>query len=108
MAWLAARDANAPKPPTYDLAFKTGVQTNIDMIVKRAETMACKLERDQVLYGIHSYRSSLRPWLSFQAMQQSSTNSMTIPVCHTVVNLISAATNPFNLIKMTEPYHPWF
>ena len=33
---------------------------------------------------------------------------MQTPVVQTVVNLIATATDPFNLMKMTEVYIPWF
>ena len=84
------------------------VQANIDMIVKRAETMACKLEREQVCrsYGLDRWCPAHASVI--QATQASGTNNNAIPVCQTVVNLISTATNPINLVKMTEPYHPWF
>lgn len=32
----------------------------------------------------------------------------TVPVIQTVTNLISSATNPIQLTKMGEMYHPWF
>lgn len=44
MTWLHGRG----KPWNFDLAFRTNVAENIKGVVKRAETMACKLERDQV------------------------------------------------------------
>lgn len=36
------------KPWAVDLAFRQNVAANIDGVVKRAETMACRIERDQV------------------------------------------------------------
>lgn len=44
--WLATRG----KPYAMDLNFRQQVAMNIDHIVRRAETMACKLEREQVCY----------------------------------------------------------
>jgi hypothetical protein len=39
------------KMAPIDLQFRQYVAQNIDHIVKRAETMACKLEREQVGFG---------------------------------------------------------
>ena len=44
MTWNAIRQ----RPSPVDLAFRQHVSQNIDHIIKRAETMACKLEREQV------------------------------------------------------------
>jgi len=44
MTWLHGRG----QPWTFDLSFRTNVATNIDGVIKRAEVMACKTERDQV------------------------------------------------------------
>jgi|HubBroStandDraft_1064217.scaffolds.fasta_scaffold1700189_1 transformation/transcription domain-associated protein len=42
--WLHGRG----KPWTFDVSYRASVAANIDGVVKRAETMACKLEREQV------------------------------------------------------------
>lgn len=39
------------KPWTFDISFRSNVAANIDGVVKRAETMACKAEREQVFDG---------------------------------------------------------
>jgi len=44
MTWLHGRG----KPWTFDLAFRQNVALNTEGVVKRAETMSCKIERDQV------------------------------------------------------------
>jgi len=44
MTWLHGRG----QPWTFDISFRTNCAANIDGVVKRAEVMACKLERDQV------------------------------------------------------------
>ncbi|THV08510.1 hypothetical protein K435DRAFT_832965 [Dendrothele bispora CBS 962.96] len=80
--WLITRN----RSPTVDLNFRQHVTINIDSIVKRAETMACKIEREQALQG----------------------STPTMPVVMTVINLISTATNPIQLAKMGEIYYPWF
>lgn len=36
--------------PQIDMNFRIHVAGNIEAIIKRAETMACKLEREQVSY----------------------------------------------------------
>ncbi|EGO01921.1 hypothetical protein SERLA73DRAFT_166433 [Serpula lacrymans var. lacrymans S7.3] len=84
MWWLH----NRKQPWTFDISFRTSVAANIDGLVKRAETMACKLEREQ---------AAANP-----------SNPGSAPVVQTVTNLISTATNPIQLMKMTENYHPWF
>lgn len=44
MTWLHGRG----KPWTFDLSFRTSVADSIKGVVTRAETLACKLEREQV------------------------------------------------------------
>lgn len=84
MTWLHGRG----QPWTFDLSFRTNVTTNIEGVVKRAEVMACKVERDHAL--------------------ANNSNPGSTPVVQTVTNLISTATNPMQLMRMTEIYHPWF
>jgi transformation/transcription domain-associated protein len=64
------------------------VAENIKGVVKRAETMACKLEREQAI--------------------QNSQNPTNKVIVHTVKSLVDTATSPINLMKMTEIYNPWF
>ena len=45
MTWLHGRG----KPWTFDLSFRTSVAESIKGVVTRAETLACKLEREQVI-----------------------------------------------------------
>ncbi|EJF61235.1 atypical/PIKK/TRRAP protein kinase [Dichomitus squalens LYAD-421 SS1] len=73
--------------PQIDVSFRMSVSANIESVIKRAETMACKIEREQ---------------------QQTVQTANTTPVVQTVANLISTATNPLNLVKMGEAYVPWF
>ncbi|KAI9001012.1 atypical/PIKK/TRRAP protein kinase [Trametes punicea] len=87
MTWL--HQHHRGKVPQIDMSFRLNVAANIEGVVKRAETMACKLEREQ-------------------ALQQNAQNLSTTPIVQTVANLISTATNPLNLVKMTETYVPWF
>jgi len=84
MTWLHGKG----KPWNFDLAFRTNVAENIKGVVKRAETMACKLERDQAV--------------------QNSQNPINKVVVHTVKSLVDTSTSPINLMKMTEIYNPWF
>ncbi|KAJ7638852.1 FAT domain-containing protein [Roridomyces roridus] len=85
MNWIRARPGNAG---SNDPNFRKFVAANIDSIVKRAETMACKVEREQAV--------------------QNPTAPVMAPVVQTVTNLISSATNPIQLTKMGEMYTPWF
>lgn len=73
--------------------------------MQRAETLACKLEREQVRLSLtmHYWHISL----FLQALNNPQTPG-TAPVLQTVTNLISAATNPVNLAKMNELNFPWF
>ncbi|KAI0650812.1 atypical/PIKK/TRRAP protein kinase [Trametes meyenii] len=87
MTWM--HQQHRGKAIQIDMNFRLSVTNNIDNVVKRAETMACKLERDQ-------------------ALQQTAQNMSNTPVVQTVSNLISTATNPVNLVKMTELFVPWF
>ena len=43
MTWLHGRG----KPWTFDLSFRTSVAESIKGVVTKAETLACKLEREQ-------------------------------------------------------------
>ncbi|TFK43492.1 hypothetical protein BDQ12DRAFT_731508 [Crucibulum laeve] len=83
-SWMSARG----RPWAIDQIFRQGVAANIEGVVKRAETMACKAERESAT--------------------QNGGSSMTVPVVQTVTNLISSATNPLQLAKMGELYNPWF
>ncbi|KAH7887705.1 hypothetical protein F5I97DRAFT_1804974 [Phlebopus sp. FC_14] len=84
MTWLHGKN----QPWTFDISFRTNVAANIDGVVKRAEVMACKLEREQAA--------------------SNPNNPGSVPVVQTVTNLISTATNPIQLMRMSEIYHPWF
>ncbi|TFY82719.1 hypothetical protein EWM64_g1298 [Hericium alpestre] len=86
MTWLHGRG----KPWTFDLSFRQNVAMNTDGIVKRAETLACKIEREQALANPNNPCPAQ------------------VPVVQTIINLIASATDPINLMKMTEIYHPWF
>jgi transformation/transcription domain-associated protein len=77
------------RPWAIDQNFKNYVVAHIEGIVKRAETMACKLERDSAQLINNGLGSA-------------------VPIVQTVTNLISTATNPIQLAKMGELYQPWF
>ncbi|KAL4241981.1 DNA Damage Response and Repair Kinase [Abortiporus biennis] len=87
MTWMYQRQQQRTWS-TLDVSFRASVAANIEAIVKRAETMSCKAEREQAM--------------------QNSQNPNTPLVMQTVTNLISSATNPQNLTKMTEMFIPWF
>jgi len=86
ITWLQARNRSW----TVDLAFRQNVQVNIDTIMKRIETMGCKIEHDQA----RSKPSDPAPSLQ--------------SVMGTIINLVGSAADPINLMKMTEIYSPWF
>ncbi|KAF8205015.1 hypothetical protein BJ912DRAFT_18961 [Pholiota molesta] len=83
-AWLSMRG----RAWHIDGDFRKSVAAHTEQIVKRAEIMACKLERDN-------------------AAINNGLNA-NVPVVQTVTNLISSATNPIQLAKMGELYQPWF
>ncbi|KIK68099.1 hypothetical protein GYMLUDRAFT_36928 [Collybiopsis luxurians FD-317 M1] len=77
--WLIQRN----RAVTIDQGFRQAVNLSIDAVINRAEAMACKVDREQ-----------------------AATNP--VPVLQTVINTISASTNPVQLAKMGELYYPWF
>ncbi|TFK23272.1 atypical/PIKK/TRRAP protein kinase [Coprinopsis marcescibilis] len=82
-AWMSMRG----KPWTMDSVFRQSMAANIDNVVKKAEALGCKQERE----------NSLQPGV--------------VPanvVLQTVTNQISTSTNPLALAKMGELYQPWF
>ncbi|KAI0268276.1 hypothetical protein BC834DRAFT_968481 [Gloeopeniophorella convolvens] len=86
ITWMQARGRSW----TMDPAFRQNVQVNIDTIMKRIETMGCKIEHDQARNNPNN-----------PAPSQNS-------VMGTIINLVASATDPINLMKMTEIYSPWF
>jgi len=86
ITWLQARN----RTWTVDLPFRQNVQVNIDTIMKRIETMGCKIEHDQAKSNPSNPAPSLQS------------------VMGTIVNLVGSAADPINLMKMTEIYSPWF
>ncbi|KAG2013625.1 atypical/PIKK/TRRAP protein kinase [Coprinopsis cinerea AmutBmut pab1-1] len=82
-AWMGMRG----KPFNIDQIFRQSMIANMDNVVKKAEAMACKLERE------NSQQPNVVP------------NNV---VYQTVINQISTATNPISLAKMGELYQPWF
>jgi transformation/transcription domain-associated protein len=103
MTWMHGKG----HPWTFDLSFRTSCAANIEGVVKRAEIMACKIERETVSIHYEPYASSCSDRLVV-VQAQSTTNMGGIPVVQTVTNLISTATNPVQLMRMSEVYHPWF
>jgi hypothetical protein len=48
MSWLHGRG----KPWAFDVSFRNSVAENIRGVVHQAETMACKIERDEVCFQV--------------------------------------------------------
>ncbi|KAH9951586.1 hypothetical protein B0H21DRAFT_818036 [Amylocystis lapponica] len=86
MTWIHGRGKGI-----FDAAFRANVGSNIDGIVKRAETLGCKIEREQPVPN-----------------SQPGQPPVTTPVLQTVLGLISTATNPLHLARMPEMFLPWF
>lgn len=93
----------------FDAQFRKFVAAHTDQIVKRAESMACKIERDNVRPILCYFQlcDGFLLYLFLKALASNAPNT-TLPVVQTVTNLISAATNPVTLAKMGELYQPWF
>ncbi|KAF8339104.1 FAT-domain-containing protein [Cantharellus anzutake] len=72
------------KQPSADIVFRTHVSQNVDVVVKRAEVLACKYERENT----HPNSS--------------------IPASKAVSDLISISTNPQNLARMPEQWYPCY
>lgn len=64
-------------------AFFARVQQNCELIMKRAQTLSCVKEEEQVL-------------------------DQNAPLFQSVLDLISSATNPQKLAQMDAHWHPWF
>ncbi|KZT41150.1 hypothetical protein SISSUDRAFT_1059707 [Sistotremastrum suecicum HHB10207 ss-3] len=74
------------RSPQMDNAIQNQVAALVDGVVKKAEILACKLEREQ----------------------EPKANGAPLTAVQTISNLISMATNPISLSKMSEHYYPWF
>jgi len=74
--------------PGNEQNIRTFVTNIVDQIVRKAELMACRLEREQTMTG------------------NSATGGQTNAV-QSVVNLISTASNPQLLSRMSEQWLPW-
>ncbi len=75
-------------------AFFGRVQQNCELIMKRAQTMSCIKEEEQI---------QQQP----QAGDDHLANAQS-PLFQTVLDLISSATNPQKLAQMDGHWHPWF
>ncbi|THH28945.1 hypothetical protein EUX98_g5232 [Antrodiella citrinella] len=85
MTWLHGRG----KAWTFDVSFRKNVATIIEGVVKKAETLACKVEREQ-------------------AIAAGMNNPNQTPVHQTVTALVNNACNPLNLARMGEIFQAWF
>lgn len=104
MTWLHSKG----KAWNFDMSFRVLVADNIKSIVDRAESMACKQERERVCHSAVLWCMSLTIIVQITANPQFTNNPNAMPVFQTVINLISDATNPMQLIKMGELFVPWF
>ena len=75
ITWLQARS----KMWTVDQPFRQNVQVNIDTIMKRIETMGCKIEHEQVCNKA-AYTSTAR--LLSSGQEQPEQPSTVITVCY--------------------------
>jgi len=72
------------KTASADIVFRGHVAHNVDVVVKRAEVLSCKYERENT----HANSS--------------------VSAAQAVTNIISGATNPQHLAKMPEQWYPYF
>lgn len=72
--------------PQVDSTFRKQVAAMVDGVVKRAESVACVLDKEK----------------------DNKTSGNSVAAVQTISNLISTATNPMALAKMSENYHAWF
>jgi transformation/transcription domain-associated protein len=79
------------QPALIDITFRNRVEENTAVVVERARHMACTVERQQHINP---------PAPGVQTMMISPLQS--------AAQLLSQATSPLNLTKMTEMYQPWF
>ncbi|KIY49251.1 hypothetical protein FISHEDRAFT_41474 [Fistulina hepatica ATCC 64428] len=82
--WMTVRAKVWQNEPTS----QTFMATNIDQFIKRAESVACKTERDLIF--------------------QNSGNQLSSPVIHSISSLINQAVNPLQHAKAGEAFAPWF
>ena len=94
--------------PTQGANFRAAVAHLTDGIVKRSETLGCKVERESVCARpLVQYLACVDRVL--QAIAAKDLQSLpNVPVLQTVTNFISSATNPIALSKMPDGYMPWF
>lgn len=65
-------------------AFFARVQQNSELIIKRAQALACRKEQEQSL------------------------DTPSFPLFQSILDLLSCATNPQKLAQMDGHWHPWF
>ena len=104
IAWLSQRGM----PWNADLQFRQQVSMNIAGVVKRIDTLGCKIEREQVMIILKNFCTTGSNIFT-QALETPTTPApSSVPVVWTVIKLIGVATDPVNIMKMTEIYMPWF
>ncbi|KAL5487751.1 TRA1 [Sanghuangporus weigelae] len=86
---LTQSNMKGKRDASQDAVFRARVTDNINGIVNRAETMACKLERKQKLY-------------------QDPKDDKVTQCMQSVTNLISGSTNPSRLANMSDAFQPWY
>lgn len=90
------------RDPQAENVFRAKVQKNIDSVVNRAETMACKLEKNQASEASTTFLHS-----SLIYPQDPKDEKLTQNM-QSVTNLISTATNPLKLASMPDLFAPWY
>ncbi len=71
------------KAPVSDQQLREYVNQNVDLLMKRAQTLSCKLEREQEIERVE-------------------------PINQTILDLISQAVNPLKLSQMDLAFLPQF
>ena len=101
MTWFFTKHVTYP---VIDQPFRNQVALNVESIVKKAELMSCKYERNQVcnflFYGVVSNEN-----IRSKDLKEAEKPTQ---LMQTVTSLISMATNSNKLASMVDIYNPWF
>lgn len=92
------------KPPFQDNQLRELVTANVDVIVRKAQALACRVETDKVIRWRDNNKSQLMfskklfP-LAISPLQQSD-KDVNIPANQTILDMIAQAVNPLKLAQM--------
>ena len=100
--WHSSRKLAKPS----DTRLRDLTVTNVDAVVRRAELLACKMDREKV-----SIAGTLTALLHDHAETELSRHMQqpigSVPINETVIGLILHATNPLRLASLDVAALPW-